>query len=56
VSLFAAAANVPLTCWVLAMELFGPRLSLLSMLVIGIAYLVSGRRSIYAAQWETASE
>jgi H+/Cl- antiporter ClcA len=56
VSLFAAAANVPLTCWVLAMELFGPRLSLLSMLVIGIAYLVSGRRTIYAAQWETASE
>ena len=56
VSLFAAAANVPLTCWVLAMELFGPRLSLLSILVIGIAYLVSGRRSIYAAQWETASE
>jgi H+/Cl- antiporter ClcA len=56
VSLFAAAANVPLTCWVLAMELFGPRLSLLSMLVVGIAYLVSGRRSIYAAQWETASE
>ena len=56
VSLFAAAANVPLTGWVLAMELFGPRLSLLSMLVIGIAYLVSGRRSIYAAQWETASE
>ena len=56
VSLFAAAANVPLTGWVLAMELFGPRLSLLSMLVIGIAYLVSGRRTIYAAQWETASE
>ena len=56
VSLFAAAANVPLTGWVLAMELFGPRLSLLSILVIGIAYLVSGRRSIYAAQWETASE
>jgi H+/Cl- antiporter ClcA len=56
VSLFAAAANVPLTGWVLAMELFGPRLSLLSILVIGIAYLVSGRCSIYAAQWETASE
>ena len=56
VSLFAAAANVPLTGWVLAMELFGPRLSLLSMLVIGSAYLVSGRRTIYAAQWETASE
>jgi len=56
VSLFAAAANVPLTCWVLAMELFGPRLSLLSIVVIGIAYLVSGRRSIYAAQWETARE
>ena len=56
VSLFAAAAKVPLTGWVLAMELFGPRLSLLSMLVIGIAYLVSGRRTIYAAQLETASE
>ena len=56
VSLFASAANVPLTGWVLAMELFGPRMSLLSMLVIGIAYLVSGRRTIYAAQWETASE
>jgi H+/Cl- antiporter ClcA len=52
VSLFAAAAKVPLTCWILAMELFGPRLSLIAMLVIGIAYLVSGRRSIYAAQWE----
>lgn len=54
VSLFAAAANVPLTCWVLAMELFGPRLSLLSMIVIGIAYLVSGCRSIYSAQFETS--
>jgi len=52
VSLFAAAAKVPLTCWVLAMEIFGPRLSLIAMLVVGIAFLVSGRRSIYAAQWE----
>ena len=52
VSLFAAAAKVPLTCWILALELFGPRLSLIAMLVVGIAYLVSGRRSIYAAQWE----
>lgn len=52
VSLFAAAGNVPLTCWVLAMELFGPRLSLLSMIVIGLAYLASGRRSIYSAQFD----
>ncbi len=53
VSLFAAAAKVPLTCWMLALELFGPRLSLIAIVVLGTAYLVSGRRSIYAAQWET---
>jgi H+/Cl- antiporter ClcA len=52
VSLFAAAAKVPLTCWILALELFGPRLSLIAIVVVGTAYLVSGRRSIYAAQWE----
>jgi len=52
VSLFAAAAKVPLTCWVLALELFGPKMSLVAIIVIGISYLVSGRRSIYAAQWE----
>ena len=52
VSLFAAAAKVPLTCWILALELFGPRLSLIGIIVVGTAYLVSGRRSIYAAQWE----
>ncbi len=56
VSLFAAAAKVPLTCWMLALELFGPRLSLIAIIVLGIAYLVSGRRSIYAAQWEASSE
>lgn len=52
VSLFAAAAKVPFTCWVLALELFGPKLSLVAIIVIGISYLVSGRRSIYAAQWD----
>ena len=56
VSLFAAAAKVPLTCWVLAMEVFGPRLSLISMLVVGIAYLVSGRRSVYAAQLDARTD
>ena len=56
VSLFAAAAKVPLTCWILALELFGPRLSLIGIVVVGTAYLVSGRRSIYAAQWEASSE
>ena len=56
VSLFAAAAKVPLTCWILALELFGARLSLIGIVVVGTAYLVSGRRSIYAAQWEASSE
>ena len=56
VSLFAAAAKVPLTCWILALELFGPRLSLMALVVVGVSYLVSGRRSIYAAQWEVSSE
>lgn len=56
VSLFAAAAKVPLTCWILALELFGARLSLMALVVVGVSYLVSGRRSIYAAQWEASSE
>ena len=54
VGLFAAAAKVPLTCWVLGLEVFGPGFALPALLVTGIAYIVSGRRSIYGAQWEVA--
>ena len=49
-AVFAAAANTPLACTILGMELFGPHYTALFALACLIAYLVSGRAGIYRHQ------
>lgn len=49
-AVFAGAANVPLTCAVLLMEIFGSKIGIYALLVCYLSYFVSGRRSIYKGQ------
>jgi H+/Cl- antiporter ClcA len=49
-ALFGAAANTPLALSVMAIELLGPSVAPHVLLVSAVAYAVTGRRSIYAAQ------
>ncbi len=49
-AVFAAAANTPLACTILGMELFGLHYTALFALTCLIAYLVSGRAGIYRHQ------
>lgn len=49
-AVFAGAANTPLACIVLGMELFGPGLAVPLALACVTAYLLSGHRGIYSAQ------
>lgn len=49
-AVFAAAANTPLACTILGIELFGPHYTALFALACLIAYLVSGRAGIYRHQ------
>lgn len=48
-AVFAAAANTPLTCAVLGMELFGPHYAILFAIVCLGSYVVGGRDGIYHA-------
>ncbi len=50
VSVFAGAANTPLACTVMAMELFGIRIGLFALLACYASYCVSGYRGIYHSQ------
>ena len=50
VAVFAGAANTPLACSVMAMELFGPEVGAYAALGCLVSYLCSGRVSIYKAQ------
>lgn len=50
VALFGAASNTPLALAVLAAELMGPALFVPALLTCGVAYLLTGDRSIYVAQ------
>ncbi|NOT77391.1 MAG: voltage-gated chloride channel protein [Bacteriovoracaceae bacterium] len=50
VSVFAGAANTPISCFFLAFELFGSGIGLYSALAISISYLFSGKESIYSSQ------
>ena len=50
VAVFAAAANIPLTCTVLAMELFGPEVGVWAGVACACAWVCSGHSGIYAAQ------
>ena len=50
VAVFAGAANTPLACTVMAMELFGFEVGAFAALACAVSYLFSGRASIYRAQ------
>ena len=50
VAVFAGAANTPLACSVMAMELFGVEVGAFAALACAVSYLFSGRASIYRAQ------
>ena len=50
VAVFAGAANVPIACTVMAMELFGSGIGLFAGIACVASYLVSGHAGIYRAQ------
>ncbi|MCB2408165.1 chloride channel protein [Hymenobacter lucidus] len=50
VAVFAGAANTPLACILMAMELFGHECGLYAGLACGLSYLFSGHRGIYGSQ------
>lgn len=50
VAVFAGAANAPLACSIMAMELFGVQYGILAFIICSVAYLASGRNSIYKSQ------
>lgn len=50
VGVFAGAANTPLACTFMAMELFGSEIGVYAALACVLSYLVSGHAGIYKAQ------
>ena len=50
VAVFAGAANVPLACTVMAIELFGPSIAPFALIACVVSYLFSGHAGIYHAQ------
>lgn len=50
VAVFAGAANVPLTCTLIAVELFGGHLAVAAAIACVVAYVFSSDASIYATQ------
>ncbi len=50
VAVFAGAANTPLACAVMAMELFGAKMGAYALLACVASYAVSGASGIYRAQ------
>lgn len=50
VAVFAGAANTPLACTIMAMELFGAECGLYAGLACVVAYLFSGHTGIYVGQ------
>lgn len=49
-AVFAGAANTPLACTVMAMELFGPRIGLYALVACTVSYLFSSHNGIYHTQ------
>lgn len=49
-AVFGAAANTPLACTIMAMELFGARIGPYAFVGCFVAYLVSGQHGIYRSQ------
>ncbi len=56
VAVFAGAANTPLACTVMAMELFGPAIGPYAALACVVAFMFSGQSGIYRAQRQPSSE
>ncbi len=50
VAVFAGAANTPLACWLMGMELFGAGYALPLGIACAASFLCSGRRGIYRSQ------
>lgn len=50
VGVFAGAANTPLACTLMAIELFGAPIGVYALLVCAVSYLFSGHTGIYRAQ------
>ncbi len=50
VGVFAGAANTPLACTIMAMELFGPGIGFYAAIACFSSYAASGHRGIYHAQ------
>ncbi len=50
VAVFAGAANTPLTCMIMAMELFGSSIGVYAGLACVVSYLFSGHAGIYHSQ------
>ena len=50
VGVFAGAANTPLACMLMAMELFGAPIGVFAAVVCVVSYLFSGHTGIYRAQ------
>jgi H+/Cl- antiporter ClcA len=59
IAVFAGASNTPLACVLMGFELFGGGSIVYMALICALAYVASGRRSIYAGQemrkpgWQT---
>ena len=56
VAVFAGAANTPLACTVMAMELFGPEVGPYAALACAVAFMFSGHSGIYRAQRRPSAE
>ncbi len=50
VAVFAAAANTPFACTVMAMEIFGPKVGAFAFVACMTSYFFSSRRGIYSSQ------
>lgn len=50
VAVFGAAANTPLACTIMGLELFGTEAAVPLLVVCAVAYVTSGHRGIYASQ------
>jgi len=50
VAVFAGAANTPLACTLMAMELFGVEIGVYAALACAVSYLCSGHTGIYKSQ------
>jgi len=56
VAVFSAAANTPIACTLMAMELFGAEIGVFAALACSVSYLFSGNTSIYKSQKPEANK